>query len=111
MSRTTDERLVDHREWVDWRLQANAAAGIRLRVTAIVDDLEVERDRADKAEANLRSSEASSNQHLLNLAIAQARLAAVRAFAEEMRGYCSPNGVAVMYADRLVAVLDGEVGA
>lgn len=38
----------------------------------------------------------------------EARLAAVRAFAEEMRGYCSPNGVAVMYADRLVAVVEGR---
>ncbi len=36
----------------------------------------------------------------------EARLRAVRAFAEDMRDWCSPHGVAVGYADRLLAVLD-----
>lgn len=40
------------------------------------------------------------------LAQANAKLAAVRDFAEGMRGYCSPHGVSVHYADQLTAVLD-----
>ena len=37
---------------------------------------------------------------------AEAAIERVCAFAEEMRGYCSPHGVATMYADRLLAALD-----
>jgi hypothetical protein len=32
----------------------------------------------------------------------------VRAFAEDMRTWCSPHGVAADYADRLLNVLNGE---
>lgn len=45
------------------------------------------------------------------LAQANAKLAAVREFAEGMRGYCSPHGVSVHYADQLTAVLDATPAA
>ncbi|MFG3228141.1 hypothetical protein ACGF07_25615 [Kitasatospora sp. NPDC048194] len=38
---------------------------------------------------------------------AEARIAAAYGFADEMATYCSPHGVASLYADRLRAVLDG----
>lgn len=41
----------------------------------------------------------------------RAKLAAVRNFAEGMRGYCSPHGVSVHYADQLTAVLDAPLAA
>ena len=37
-------------------------------------------------------------------------LARVRAFVEDMRDWCSPRGVAKEYADRILAVMDGEDG-
>lgn len=40
------------------------------------------------------------------LKAAQAAIARVRAFAEDMRTWCSPHGVATDYADRLLATLD-----
>ena len=40
------------------------------------------------------------------LAIAEGQVAAARAFASEMRDFCSPHGVAVDYADRLVEAMD-----
>jgi hypothetical protein len=36
-------------------------------------------------------------------------LGRVRAFAEDMRTWCSPRNVAADYADRLLGVLNGEV--
>jgi len=36
----------------------------------------------------------------------KAEVAAARGFAAEMRGFCSPHGVAVGYADRLTAAMD-----
>lgn len=38
----------------------------------------------------------------------QAAVARARAFAAEMRGYCSPHGVSALYADRLEARIDGR---
>jgi len=40
------------------------------------------------------------------LAVAQAEVAAARKFAEEMRDFCSPHGIAADYADRLVEAMD-----
>lgn len=42
----------------------------------------------------------------------RAQVAAARAFAAEMREYCTPHGISAMYADRLDAALDkaGEAG-
>ena len=37
----------------------------------------------------------------------RAQVAAARAFAVEMRGYCSPHGISALYADRLDERLDG----
>jgi hypothetical protein len=42
------------------------------------------------------------------LAAAEARLDAVRKFANELATYCSPHGVAALYADRLQEVLAGR---
>lgn len=39
---------------------------------------------------------------------AEATIARVRAFAEDMRTWCSPHGIAADYADRLEAVLGGR---
>jgi hypothetical protein len=39
---------------------------------------------------------------------AEAKLDAVRKFADEMRDYCSPHGVSAIYADRLEAILDAN---
>lgn len=40
----------------------------------------------------------------------RAEVDAARRYAEEMRGYCSPHGVAGMYADRLVGRMDRAKG-
>lgn len=39
--------------------------------------------------------------------VLQDRIAKVRDFAEDMKTWCSPHGVSLMYANRLLAVLDG----
>lgn len=36
----------------------------------------------------------------------EAEIAAARQYAEEMRGFCSPHGVSVHYADQLVEAMD-----
>ena len=40
----------------------------------------------------------------------EAEVAAVRRFAAEMRDFCSPHGVAVDYADRLIEAMDRAKG-
>jgi hypothetical protein len=45
--------------------------------------------------------------HYGRVAELEAALERVRAFAEDMRTWCSPHGIAADYADRLEAVLDG----
>lgn len=65
------------------RLRASA----RRECTALCGDIERDRDQLN------------------------AKLAAVRDFAEGMRGYCSPHGVSVHYADQLTAVLDATPAA
>lgn len=39
-----------------------------------------------------------------------AEAAAARKYAEEMRGFCSPHGVSVHYADQLLAVMNEARG-
>lgn len=41
----------------------------------------------------------------------EAEVAAARRFAAEMRDFCSPHGVAVDYADRLIEAMDRAKGA
>ncbi|MCG6499438.1 hypothetical protein [Kitasatospora sp. A2-31] len=70
--------------------------------------------RADRYRAAWQSAlrrataaEAEAQRQHADCASAEARIAAAHRFADEMATYCSPHGVASLYADRLRAVLDG----
>ena len=59
--------------------------------------------QADADNTRLRAERDQARRWAVEL---ENQLAAVRAFAEDMRTWCSPHGVATDYADRLLALLD-----
>lgn len=61
-------------------------------------------ERSEKATATIEALLYARNAEIEKLT---AQVARARAFATEMRGYCSPVGVASLYADRLDAALTG----
>jgi hypothetical protein len=117
------------------RCRATAALSVRweaaVQQVAEVERLRAERDRlqitnralnaaaiealerAEQAEAEILAArnrvaglEANGAELLERAEQAEATEKRARAFAKEMRGYCSPHGVAVLYADRLEAVMN-----
>ena len=76
----------------------------------------VQRERAERAEAQLRLVDAMRQQNLDAAAAAIQRaeeagasLVRVRDLAGDMRTWCSPHGLALHYSDAIRAALDGPV--
>lgn len=65
-----------------------------------LDELEAERDRL-RADLEAETNRADE---------AEATVQRVRDFAEQMRHWCSPYGIASDYAARLLTALDGTEG-
>lgn len=103
----------DRERWSDWDREATAALALlgypldqplakcpRCGQTAVPAAEELcaacDKELAAEVIAELREGAARAG----------ATIARVREFAESMRGWCSPHGVAVVYADRLLEVLD-----
>ncbi|WP_371099895.1 hypothetical protein [Streptomyces sp. PU_AKi4] len=95
---------------------ASESPGHAVRLAAQYADRAIENgERADRLEERLRlltdekvASVAGANIDLLCEEInrLKAEVSAARKFAGEMRDFCSPHGVSVDYADRLIEAMD-----
>lgn len=101
-------------EWGERVAGAIAAAGLLLSpLRDRVAELEAEVDRLGRlatvegARESKRYWKRRARAERRRRKLAESTLRRVAAFSLELRGYCSPHGVATTYADRLDGVLDG----
>jgi len=65
-------------------------------------------EQTTELEANNRHLSNNLDVARMGRATAEATIARVEKLAHEMRGWCSPYGFSVTYADRIFAALEGE---
>lgn len=89
---------------LEWQERAEKAEAEAERLQAELAEAQVDnkslRDRLYYANAD--ATRAETEQGVL-----EATVDRVREYAKEMRGYCSPSGIAAVYADQLEDVLNG----
>jgi len=95
----------------DQHLEQLAAGRETWRAKAL--EMEADRDRLDRTRPTTWAYEQACKaleKHRLRAEQAEATVARVRALAADMRTWCSYHNIAIDYADRIDAALDGKAG-